>query len=736
MRVALMLSTAIGLGTVFVEPAFAQTATPQPAPVAGVPTADEQSSLQDIVVMAQRRSQNLQDVPVAITAVSASQLQASSISNAQDLAAITPGLTATAAAGSFQPRIRGVGTNATGPGLENPIATYVDGVYIAGMPSSLFSFSDVERVEVLRGPQGTLFGRNATGGLIQIITRDPTNTVTGDAAVGYANYNTVTTSAYLAGPLADGIKASLAYRGAWQGDGYGTNLATGTAASRLKSDVSVRGKLVLDPASGTKIRISGDYSSSNGTNSAIREAPGEKSAVGAGVPGSRVWNTNNDFDQVANYRGGGGSIKIEQDVGFADLMSLTAYRKSTFTFGFDSDLSPTFANNVILRQADRQISQEINLSSKRGSSISWLVGGYYFNLRSKADPVTIQLGPILRDPAFPLSQIDIFGTQGSISWAGYAQATAPLGARTNLTIGLRYTTEKRTFDVRNDGTVSFPAPIGTVVLPLVPDTHREARFSKLTWRAALDHKFGDHLMGYVSYNRGFKSGGFNIQRANDPAYLPEVLDAYEAGVKADLFDRKLRLNPAFFYYDYKNIQVPIFDTGQIAIINGPKATLYGADLDFQAIATDALTLRGGVSVIHSRYGDFPGAQFLYPQAAGGSTLVIANAKGNRVTLTPDWTATIAADYKIDLPIGRMLLNTTYTHSDGYFTEASNLRRQGAYDLVSASATLTIKDRYTVSVWGKNLANEAVLTQLTASTLATGAQYQPPRTYGATMGFHF
>ena len=323
----------------------------------------------------------------------------------------------------------------------------------------------------------------------------------------------------------------------------------------------------------------------------------------------------------------------------------------------------------------------------------------------------------------------ITADQRTNSYAVFGQATVPLGSDTNLTGGIRYTIEKRSIAGQINLTLAngfgFPAYPGGL--------SQEQTFRKPTWRVSLDHQFGD-VLGYASYNRGFKSGGFNPQ-LDGTSFKPEVLDAYELGAKATLLGNRLRFNPAFFYYDYSNIQVPLFEpSGQVGITNGPKSTIYGLDLDFEFAVTPRLRLSGGATVMHDRFTTYPGAVYDIPLATGGSFQTTGNATGHRLPFTADWATSFVADYRIyDGSAGKASINVAYNHNDGFYSEADNLRRQNAYNLVNSSLSVTPQgSKFTVRGWVKNLTNDAVVTLLAGTAFGTGAQYQPPRTYGFTL----
>ena len=711
--------------------ALAQTA-PQPA----AQSTQDTDTIGDIVVTAQRRAERLQDVPIAITALSSDQLAASGVTDITKLNTITPGLYIQASTGFVSPHIRGIGTSAGGAGLENSVAVYVDGVYMASQSGSLLSLNNVSRIEVLKGPQGTLFGRNATGGLIQIVTRDPTQNFTADFSAGYGNYDTFTSSAYISGGIAPNLAADIAGQVTTMGKGYGTNIVTGNDVYRTKFDGAVRSKWVLTPTDLTTVKLALDYERRTGNMSiSSRQVEGIKPAFGAAynIP---TWDINSDFDPYQRLKGGGASLDIQQDIGGVQLESITAYRKSRYTIGFDTDLTPTPAQTLTLSVLnDRQISQEFKLQSDKASKIQWVVGAYYFNANAELDPNVLQLGgpAIPPPPAPPITQISGYSKLTTRAWAGYGQATVPLGDRTNLTGGFRYSTERRTIFSTQAATLIN----GAVINPFGPDTTQHQTFSAPTWRVSIDHKLDDNDMIYASYNRGFKSGGYNARNPSAPAFKQEKLDAYETGIKSTLLDRLLQVNVAAFYYKYNNIQVSRFEQNNIFIYNGAGAEIYGVDLDLQLHPTRELTIDGGVSVLHDRFTSFPDADRYTPNPLGGSIRSTVSAKGNRLPITPDATFNLNAHYDHATQSGIWSVDVGGYYNSGFYGQPDNVLKQGKYALLDGSIGWKTSDkRYGVRLWGKNLTNHPVSTALGQSDTSAIVQYDAPRTYGITLSADF
>lgn len=694
------------------------------------------SELEEIVVTAQRRSESLQSVPIAVTAVTAARLEASGIRDATDLAIATPSLQSNVSVGYFLPRLRGIGSTATGAGIEGAIANYIDNVYIASAPAPNFAFNNVERVEILKGPQGTLFGRNATGGVINIITKDPSHTTSGNLDASYGNYDTVSGNAYITGGLSDTAAIDLAFTGSNQGEGFGTYFATGADASRTKTQYNVRSKLLWEPTSSTQIRLSGDYAHSAGDYPNPRDLIGGRPpAFGLAQQGS-AWDSSADYPTDYDFNGGGVTLRADQGFDGFDIVSVSAYRESTYRLSFDFDTTPTPALAIIQDRRDDQFSQELQLQSSSASQIKWVLGVFYFDARSE-NLQTLLIESALQSPAspfFPLLSTDTFAAQTTQSIAGFAQATVPLGQSTNLTAGFRYTHDTRELV---DGALDTTL-IGGTALPTTSLPNQSRDFDAPTWRLSLDHEFVPGVLAYVSYNRGFKSGGFNAQVPTEPSYQPEEIDAYEVGMKADLFDRRLRVNPSVFYYDYQNIQVPIVNAaGGLGITNGPNAEVWGAEVEAEAVVTDNFRINFGLTYLDDRFGDYPDAIFYIPQAVGYLTTT-GNAKDNRLPFTSDLTTTLGFNYTLPLTAeGAVVIQGDWSHNDGFYTDADNLRRQRAYDTVNASARWTSSSgRYWVGVWGKNLTDDAVLTLQTTADFAAFSSYAAPRTYGVTAGTKF
>ena len=713
--------------SVLAIPAWAQTtAPPQPSsPLpAAVPDAanTETQGVQDIIVTAQRTGQSLQKVPIAVNVVSGADLTTRGITDSSALSAVVPNLSLNRNGVVVNPYLRGVGSNGSNPNDEQSVATYIDGVYIASPLGNIFSLNNIERIEVLKGPQGTLFGRNATGGVIQIITRDPSKTPGVEASVGYGSYNTLQGALYATTGLTPNLAIDLATTYDKNFDGYGRDTFRNVDILQ-REDFSIRSKLLWTPSATTEIRLSGDYNDVHSTGTDYQLAQGVIGADGVSTyPGERRTTTN--FPNRAENQARGVSLKVDQDLEFARLVSISAYRRTTGTYLLDQDATPAPIVDATLSQKARTISQELQLLSPKGSKIDWLVGGYYFNGNYGYDPANLSgLGVV---GLFGVPTADIFGEQRTRSLSAYGQATVEIFADTKLTGGLRYTHERQA----DDGSVA----IGGVTVVAPPTQHQG--FNRLTWRVALDHQFTSNILGYVSYNRGIKSGGFNLLGPGSPGYRPESLDAYEIGLKTDLFDRLVRLNLAAFYYDYKDIQVQALQAGAINTTNAAAAHVKGIDADITIVPSHYLTLTGGIGYADGKYTRFPNAVFTPPSPLDGAA-ALGDASGNDLQNSPRFTANAAASYTIPSSVGNFLLSANVSYRSKTYVTPDNRLAIPGYALANASLGWTANNGvFGVRLWARNLFNKDYYASRIEQALGDIQYLGTPRTYGATASVKF
>jgi iron complex outermembrane recepter protein len=694
------------------------------------------TALQEIVVTAQRRAENLQDVPIAVTALSGEQMQAQGIRQAIGLNMAVPGLTISQYSQGAVIFLRGVGNSNPDPGQEQNVAIYVDGVYYSSIVSDMFSFNDLASVEVLKGPQGTLFGRNTTGGVIQATTKDPEQDFSGKVSVGYESFDTTKTNGYITGGLAPNLAGALSVNYVNQGDGWGEDLVTGQKVN-LTRDLDAHGKLLWEPSSDTKVTLMVAFSSIFSDLGLSRNlVPGEPtlppSYLTTGFKGTI-------YDDQSNGLNGNwinqkiAALHVEQDLGFSKFVSITSAQYVADYSHNDVDGTPAFIEQGnFLPQRDTTYTEELQLQSEPTSTIRWIVGTMYFNDRAGENPLEVDLAG---DSPFILSNT----TTGTKSYAAFAQATAPIATDTNLTLGGRYTDDHK--DIEGS---YFYQPAGT--LPV----EGSKSWGDFTYKASLDHHFTKNVMVYAGISTGFKSGVYNLispVSTNGPTLgktlapvSPEKLTDYEGGVKMELFDHKLRLNFDGFYYNYKDLQQTQFEGTTSVITNAAAAKVYGLENEIEAVLTNQLSLKGGIAWMHSEYTNFKNAPSnpLGPDGIGAAVPGGVDATGNQLIEAPELTADIGLDYKKAFPYGTLGASAIYAYNSGYFFEVDNRLHQPDYSLVNGELSWLFPDnRVQLRLYATNLTNRLYYSKLDS---AAGAPDQgtpgAPRIIGGAVEVKF
>jgi iron complex outermembrane receptor protein len=753
LKFALLATSCIAGSAVMAPAAFAQDAA-RPAPNAA--QQDAAATVEDIVVTAQKRVQNVQDVPVAITALGTEQLAATGATGTADLKALVPSLNVTTGVGGFGlPRIRGVGASGQGPGIENPVAVMVDDVYYGAAFGVLQSLFDTQQVAVLKGPQGTLFGRNATGGVIQITTRGPQFTPHGAFQAGYGNYDASNFAAFYTAPLSDQVAFSVSGQYENRGEGFGVNRFTGNDV--MDGDgYAVRAKLLWNASPDTSLLLSVDANGRDASDPTFRNfglnALGQdvtQQIIAAG--GDPDYDIYSDVDPVLRARQSGGSAILQHDFGGVNFKSVTAYRESDLRTFFDPDGTTQARLRIDNSNFDKQFTQEINFLSDTDGPFSWVVGAFYMSDSAGQAP-----GRTTGTNTFAGNGYSDTITEVTLSsYSAFAEGTYAFNDTTNLTAGIRYTSDDREFtahtDTYNGATNVFTA--GTI-------QSASRNFSKPTWRLSLDHRFSDQVMGYASYNRGFRSGTYVPQATPIITLEPELIDAYEVGLKTDLFDRRVRANIAAFYYDQTNVQVQQVIAGVNSVYNAQGAEVKGIDADITWQVTNNLRLFGGFGYTDAHYTEFTNAiiSVPYPLPAGyviptgqtcrgtfgspyaqlgGNCLLIGDASGNLLQNTPKLTASVGGNLDVPTSVGTFTAAGNVYYNDGFVGTADERVKQGSYVTVDASLTWRPHDGGAyVRLWGKNLGDAYYRSQLSATNSGDNGTPGTPRTFGVTVGYDF
>jgi len=590
------------------------------------------------------------------------------------------------------------------PGQEPSVSTYVDGIYQPTVFGALTSLANIQRIEVVKGPQGTLFGRNATGGLINIVTRDPSEHPELDLDASYGNFNTKRVTAYGTSGITTGVSADLALYYNDQSDGVGHNVATGDRL-RATQSIDIRSKVLIDASDTTKIHLGGDYSHNRGyVGNNLGILPGSAAPDGSThQPNFYDINTNIDpLNRNSTWQVNG---KIEQQFRPFDLMAISAYTQTKDYENYDDDATPLPILNVVLSQKTKVFTQELQLVSKKGSPLTWIVGAFYYNSNARGTPT----GTGLRGLAFGGGGINARGNLKTESVAVYGEATYEILPKLDLTVGGRYTRDHKILTGGFDAT-----DINGNVLSTTPLAKASKTFSDPTYRAILDYHLTSTILTYASYSRGFKSGGFDTGFPNGVPFKPETLDAYELGVKSQFFDKRLTLNIAGFHYNYKDLQLPVLVNINGAVsqvtVNATSAKVNGVDLDGSFRLSHRLSANFGFGYLDSTYGKFPDAPCTARNAAAVTYQYVCDVSGNRTTNAPKFSANFGATYTLPTSVGDFALTGSYAYrSTFYFTPDDRFVQHG-YGLVNGQLGWTPESsRFSVSLFVENLTNKKFTT---------------------------
>lgn len=686
-----------------------------------VTTADSPAVDEIIVTATKMGETNLQETPIAITSFSSDQINRTGVKDVRDLVAMTPNLNISQNSAFAQIYIRGIGSNNVFSGADPSSTIHVDGVYISRPTSYFTSFLDVERIEVLRGPQGTIYGRNSVGGTINVISRKPNNDLQAKLQGAFGSHDLFRVEGYVSGPLVkDKLAASVALMRS-KHDGYLKNIVPGARDLDSEDLWSGRVQLRATPNDRLEILIRGDYSKDEGVVSGnvkllLPYANFEDSILG-------------DLHRVAidsvgymerKDRGISGEVKFDLSDA-AKLTSVTAFRKSDLHSLADSDATSLFLQTTEFNDHQKQFSEELNLSG-RLNNLKYVFGVYYIDEDMASDSyVRIQAAGLAVHP---------HPSVHTNAWALFGQATYDITDQFSVTAGLRYTEEKKTFEQNYD---RFLFPSGTIVYGPIEYVGSNT-YKAWTPKFGVEYRPVDDLMIYASATRGFKSGGFNFTSTN-PAqgYEPEFLWSYEAGFKSELFDRRLRLNATGFFYDYTDLQVQSFLTpGVIDITNAADATVKGVEVEAIARPVRGLDLGATLAFLDAKYKTYN------PAFAPGN--IPFDASGNRLNSAPKWNYSLFGQYTAELNgIGTLFMRGEYSwRSLQYFTAVNAFpEAQKSYGLVNASLGFTSPDgRWQATVFGRNLANTQYITSSASFTARPAGHVGEPRTWGVKLSFTY
>jgi len=741
----------IGLATVAMTTLAAGIAHSQAAPpdaAAGM--------LEEVLVTAQRRVTSLQATAAAITAVSEDDLQARSIGDVQDLGRLAPSMDVSIYQGEAQIYIRGIGYTGLIGGTDSSTAFHLNGVYLSRSAGAIPGFFDVERVEVLRGPQGTLYGRNATGGSVNVISKGPSSQFASEAELTVGNYNHYRVLGALGGPLgSERVAARLAVQ-VEQRDGYTDATRPDGSKDDIEDqrDIMARLSVRLEPADNFTIDLIGDYYEADdaasvwlyfgpgaATNPFLRQYIAAQEGV---VPPVRSRDIGSDVDAFNRPKIWGVSGKLTWAVGDYTLSSLSAYRV-TRPRNFN-DLDVTIANAItqFRSEDDEQLSEELQIVSPAGRDFEWLLGAYYID--ESNDVRNQYLFPFVDDmfglPADPTCcKLRLDGQANTEASAIFGEANYDFTDKLNVVVGGRYSRERRTG--RNDVEfVNFLTPLFDNQTPFEPAT-----FTAFTPKLGLNYQLSDAVFAYASASRGFKSGGFNIGSYQNTPFNPEKIWSYEAGVKTDLLERRLRLNLAAFYYDYTDLQVQDVEGNNTVVRNAASAVIQGLELETTALLGTAVQIDLAATYLNSEFRDscLADPKHPLPQPEPGCTGPSQrNLEGLQLPRAPELKLSVGAQYTLDLPnTGQLILRGDYSHQSRIFFsafEVTELSQEGYGWAKARLAYVAPGAGWQLAAFIDNITDEEVISNATyiadlVDSTITG-NMAPPRTYGVQFKVQF
>ncbi|MDB5481412.1 MAG: TonB-dependent receptor [Caulobacteraceae bacterium] len=691
------------------------------------PPSDKAVTVDEVIVTAQKHQDKLRDVPLSVTVLGAAQLVRSGISNTADLTDLTPGLKMDHVGTYTQPAIRGISSSLSQPGSEGTVAVYLDGVYQPSLAGGTFDFPDISRIEVLKGPQGTLFGRNAAGGAIQIFTLDPTPNFSAYGKVAYGNYNDRTVTGFVSGPIAPGVEFSLMGYNR-ENDGYNHDLRNGGQLTGALRSSIVRGKLLFTPMENFHILVTGFYSRrsdpSGGFGLPLNGNTDDRLVPGAIIP-THPWDVATNIKQAGEIESYGGSIKGTLDTQYGTVTSITAYTKYNEIIIADVDYAyaPGSGTDDILSTPERAFSQELDFASVKMGPVRLVTGVFYYDSNGSYYPARVV------GPGFDVS---IYSQQSAQAASVFGEAYVDLTSRLSLIAGLRYSHEDRQY-----GGLIIPtvAPI-----PTLPQLGKRTD-NDVTPRVSVRYNLTPLSNVYFTYSQGFKSGSFNLTEFSpNSGVSPEKVTSYEVGSKNSF--GPLDLNAAAFYYNYDDLQVQSFVTvGGVAfpkLQNAASARIYGLDADASLRLSRSLSLRAGLSLLDAKYVRFPSASVTTPLPGNvGSVNTTINASGKYLVRSPPVTLTLTGNYTTEVLGGHLDLSSTVYYSDRFYFDAADRVSQAPFVTVAARAAWSPNDGHvTFAVYGRNLTNEAVLQGAFLTTNADGVSFAPPRTYGVSVEYRF
>lgn len=755
---------AAGLSTLSAAMLIAPFAHAQAAPSAS----DEAPTFasEEIIVTAEKRESSIQKVPIAVTALAGSALRDNGIGDVRSLSVYIPNFNFGETFGAAKLAIRGISYSNLSTGAEGSVAYNLNDVYVARPAGQLGNFFDIDRVEVLRGPQGTLYGRNATGGTVNVYTKRPGDEWSGYGQLTIGNYEDLIAEAAVGGPVAQGVGVRLAFFGQNRG-GYGTNIVTGEEIDDVHSRAA-RMTIRLEPSSNLTVDVIGDFGRQKDHSGSAhlvgqRGLTGETGVSGSPILGVQLGGTAliRDYDVASDItpqylrKTGGLAFDARLDMGDVTLRSISAWRHTNFKLQSDLDGTSLGLSRIFYDEQSDQYTQELNLNYS-SSAVDLTLGAYYF--AERLDGVFWTPGWNSITPGVYLANYAAGGHLKTDGYALFGQTQWHIDDRLTLVLGARYSSEKKSELDRYTDTTAFippldftapvfqPADFDNPNYPFAPvPLAQSKRFNSFTPKIGINFQATPDTLLYASVSKGFKAGLFNLGAASvnpasgsvtNPAVDPETVWAYEAGIKARLLDNRLRFNLAGFYYDYRDLQLTKL-VGLLSILtNAAKARIYGLELETEYRPDDTVRLFFNGSWLHARFADFTNTD------PGRPGLGLLDLEGNKMPQAPDFSFTGGIDLHIPVGNGSITPSAEVQYSSRIYFDEFNSRAisQAPFAKVNLSARYNLNSGFSITAFVKNLTNRKTLATAYQSSSRLGYNIngflEAPRTYGVRLGYQF
>jgi iron complex outermembrane receptor protein len=695
------------------------------AAIFGAPLANAQAPqelvIDEIVVTAQIREENFQDIPVTGTIFGAAMLENNRLFEIDDIARFTPGF-ASSYFNNSSPSysVRGAMNTFTQAGASKPVGIFIDDVFVPRYSAAAFELFDIRQVSVLRGPQGTLFGRNVTAGAIQVYTSEPSLDDTRlKVQAGVGDYNLREISAFASGPLSDTVAGKLSVSQKTR-DGYSVDRFNGLDVEDLDS-FNLRAALLFTPNEDLEIRLLADYAKDENGGKGYTFVSSNNGLDTIGNDGD-IRTTELRVPQTYDRDISGVSAHIDWSLESGTVQSITAYRQSDshdyYSLGAADVTLPSVSTQFLKDDVDEpsSFSQEIRFVSREYDGFDFVAGVYYYD-----EDTDRYLGDLLlgANGNAQFANRDFFVTAKTESVAAYLSATFHVNEKFDIGIGGRYTSEDK------DVTVDFVDNLNAANSFI---TNPSSSFSEFTPRITLSYFPNEDVTLFASRTEGFTAGGFNTETnaiaAIELGFKPETITAYEVGAKTSWQDGRLIANVTLFDQEYKDKQEGYLLPGSFfSIFNAAKASMTGAELELSWLATEALSVSATYSKLDAEYDEF-----VIP---GGDDF-----SGNKLQTAPEGSFSLAIDYENAVANGSVLAGISYTWQDEYFTGASNVPEFliDSYGLFNARIGYAWSDeKWRVMLWGRNLSDEDFV-RIRGTSGAIAEYYGPPRTYGLSLTY--